>query len=728
MYQNLTTPFPPAHVPSPATAPDGYVLSVVNKKFVLVAAGDGSGDVVGPTGAVDENIAVFDGVTGKLLKDSGINISALSGSALGYLSLSTSTVSIGTGSKAFTVDSIGAYLIGMRVRVIDAANTAQYVEGPITNIAGLVITVTADVSAGTGSSSTWVFSVAGERGVDGNDGAPGADGNDGAPGAPGADGNDGAPGADGNDGAPGADGNDGAPGADGLGYVATSATSLAIATGSKAFTLAQAATAYSVGARVRAASLATPTNFMEGLVTAYSGTTLTVLVDTIGGSGTLDDWNINLAGEPGADGAGGGGSSIYGHGTVWVHPAHPDATDTANDGTVPFLTVQAAVDKCVAESWTRVLVEHGNYDENVVVPSGLIVIESNTPGGHYALTQRAIIDSVTVGVANTSAATVTLIGLHLTRANTALVIADPDSTAFFTNTVVAKDCRFTNTASGSGDYAVTIAPGSASFGSAFNSFYAENCSFASSGSAHDVYNQASFTAKNCAIGRLFSDASTGVFVRAENSTLTKFSGTKTGAKFINCEFIGSGAPVLAFANTSAITCTLDRCLINCTNSGDEFVTVSSGTVRLNWYGSELTNTANNWPALVTLDFPVGKLVMVKRLVGINLKTVAETDAYTPFSGREFIPAFAHVTLTTATALTAPATCGVGVASGADDMFASQPLTGLTATGVTFSLVGSQAGLIKKCAAGSTVKFGVDAAAAGTTATANIELWGYLSNG
>lgn len=34
----------------------------------------GTGDVVGPAGAVDGNIVIFDGVTGKLIEDSGINI------------------------------------------------------------------------------------------------------------------------------------------------------------------------------------------------------------------------------------------------------------------------------------------------------------------------------------------------------------------------------------------------------------------------------------------------------------------------------------------------------------------------------------------------------------------------------------------------------------------------------------------------------------------------------
>jgi hypothetical protein len=60
----------------------------------------------------------------------------------------------------------------------------------------------------------------------------------------------------------------------------------------------QSGLAYSVGARARASSSASPTNFVEGLVTAYTGTSMTITVDNYGGSGTFASWNINLAGEP----------------------------------------------------------------------------------------------------------------------------------------------------------------------------------------------------------------------------------------------------------------------------------------------------------------------------------------------------------------------------------------------------------------------------------------------
>lgn len=77
------------------------------------------------------------------------------------------------------------------------------------------------------------------------------------------------------------------------GYGGTSATSTLIAIGSNAFTT-QAGLAYN-GARVRATSQANHANYLEGLAT-YSGTTLTIVADLIGGSGTFTDWYFAIAG------------------------------------------------------------------------------------------------------------------------------------------------------------------------------------------------------------------------------------------------------------------------------------------------------------------------------------------------------------------------------------------------------------------------------------------------
>jgi hypothetical protein len=103
-------------------------------------------------------------------------------------------------------------------------------------------------------------------------------------------------------GATGATGSTGAAGADAANYGGTSTTSLTIGTGSQAFTT-QASMAYQVGARVRLSYTSDTTKYMEGIITAYSDTTMTVNFDVTGSSGTYANWNLNIAGERGATGA-----------------------------------------------------------------------------------------------------------------------------------------------------------------------------------------------------------------------------------------------------------------------------------------------------------------------------------------------------------------------------------------------------------------------------------------
>jgi hypothetical protein len=86
------------------------------------------------------------------------------------------------------------------------------------------------------------------------------------------------------------------------GYGGTSTTSLAIANAVTRVFTTQAGLGYN-GSRVRAASASAPTNYMEGVCT-YSGTTLTMTVDSIGGSGTKIDWVLSIAGQPGLAGGG----------------------------------------------------------------------------------------------------------------------------------------------------------------------------------------------------------------------------------------------------------------------------------------------------------------------------------------------------------------------------------------------------------------------------------------
>lgn len=81
----------------------------------------------------------------------------------------------------------------------------------------------------------------------------------------------------------------------GTDYAATSTTSLAVGTGSKSLTI-EVGKSFQIGQSVRIASTASPTNYMDGQVTAHNNGTgaLTVNVTATGGSGTIAAWTISI--------------------------------------------------------------------------------------------------------------------------------------------------------------------------------------------------------------------------------------------------------------------------------------------------------------------------------------------------------------------------------------------------------------------------------------------------
>jgi hypothetical protein len=108
----------------------------------------------------------------------------------------------------------------------------------------------------------------------------------------------------------------------------TSTTSLLIEVASKVFTT-QTGKYFEAGSFLLITSDADPTNYMFGQVTTYSGTSLTVNVTVVGGSGTFADWTIRVAGTRGAVGATGspggpladadyGDITVSSSGTVWT--------------------------------------------------------------------------------------------------------------------------------------------------------------------------------------------------------------------------------------------------------------------------------------------------------------------------------------------------------------------------------------------------------------------------
>lgn len=166
---------------------------------------------------------------------------------------------------------------------------AQGVAGPTGATGAIGATgatgATGDAGAAGATGPTGAAGATGATGLTGPTGATGAAGANGAAGATGATGATGAAGAAG---AAGATGKTGATGAAGF----TSTTSLAIGTGNKTFATS-VATPLPVGQRVRAASTL---GFMEGVVTTYSGTSITVSVDTTSGSGTSAAWGLAAIG------------------------------------------------------------------------------------------------------------------------------------------------------------------------------------------------------------------------------------------------------------------------------------------------------------------------------------------------------------------------------------------------------------------------------------------------
>ncbi len=184
-----------------------------------------------------------------------------------WIATSTSSLLIGTGAKTFTIQTTKAFIPGTFVQAFSQADHSNYMYGTVTsyNTGTGALVVDVITTGGAGTLADWLIMSSGARGGTGTTGATGP------------------------------------------GYLATSTSSVLIgSSGTKTFTT-QAGLAYSAGARVRASDAGAPsTNYMEGVVSSYSGTTLAFTADRSVGSGTLTSWSINLAGDKGADGAGTG--------------------------------------------------------------------------------------------------------------------------------------------------------------------------------------------------------------------------------------------------------------------------------------------------------------------------------------------------------------------------------------------------------------------------------------
>jgi len=94
----------------------------------------------------------------------------------GYLATSTTSRSIGTGSRDFTTQTGLAYVAGLRVRV--AYNSSNYVEGTVTSYspAATTLVINVDRTVGGGTYNDWKIGLAGDVGDSGANGTNGTDG------------------------------------------------------------------------------------------------------------------------------------------------------------------------------------------------------------------------------------------------------------------------------------------------------------------------------------------------------------------------------------------------------------------------------------------------------------------------------------------------------------------------------------------------------------------------
>jgi hypothetical protein len=209
----------------------------------------------------------------------------------GYGGSSATSLTPSTGSKVFATQAGLAYTTGSRVRATSVSNLAVWMEGIVSAYAAGSMAINVDAIGATTAKADWGFSIAGSQG---------------------------------------------AAGAQPIG---TSTTSVTPSVASKVFTT-QAGLAFAAGTRIRAASASVPAVWIEGQVTAYSGTSLTVNADLIGTATAKADWNITIAGERGAQGAQGGqgpaGAFPTGAGAVGTFAVGQDNSGPLNSGSAPY--------------------------------------------------------------------------------------------------------------------------------------------------------------------------------------------------------------------------------------------------------------------------------------------------------------------------------------------------------------------------------------------------------
>jgi len=131
--------------------------------------------------------------------------------------------------------------------------------------------------------------------------------------------------------------------------IGTSTTSLLIADEAEKIFTTQAGLSFLAGEWIGAYSDADPSNYMYGKITSYTGTTLTIQITVIGGSGTHADWTISYGWNVGAAYLDGDQVQIS---TPNIHKIY-EALENVTGGSAPNVDVLSASPKWLEVSATN---------------------------------------------------------------------------------------------------------------------------------------------------------------------------------------------------------------------------------------------------------------------------------------------------------------------------------------------------------------------------------------
>lgn len=113
--------------------------------------------------------------------------------------------------------------------------------------------------------------------------------------------------------------------------------------------------------------------------------------------------------------------------------------------------------------------------------------------------------------------------------------------------------------------------------------------------------------------------------------------------------------------------------------------------------------------------------VIATVAGIDATATGVTLLYTVPTNKRVLVTEVVINSISATAISSPATLGVGIASGEDDIISPESLTALTLTGQQYSL--DIGGVGRIALAGETINLGIDVAAVGTAQTFDVYLIG-----